>query len=176
LRIKCSLHNHSTNSDGSLPPEKMVARIADKGFKVIAITDHDWITVVLKEYLPDDVIYLRGYEWTARNNLHIIKLETPSREHPELAMLDWIAHPSRWHSIDEALNLVRSYKLNGLEKCNRNIEQYIEELLGVVEFGVDDAHNEWMIGHNWIEIETDSLDKYTVIEKLKSGEFEIMRK
>lgn len=35
------LHSHSTHSDGTLSPEALVARAADRGLKVLALTDHD---------------------------------------------------------------------------------------------------------------------------------------
>jgi len=35
------LHTHSTASDGALPPAGLVARAADRGVTVLALTDHD---------------------------------------------------------------------------------------------------------------------------------------
>ncbi|MBK1699848.1 PHP domain-containing protein [Thiococcus pfennigii] len=35
------LHSHSTASDGTLPPEQLVARAAAAGVEVLALTDHD---------------------------------------------------------------------------------------------------------------------------------------
>jgi len=173
MLIKCSLHNHSTNSDGKLKPEKMVRAIANKGYKVIALTDHDWITYIREEDLPKDIIYLTGYE-LSKPNLHIIKLETPSRNRPDLARIDFLAHPARWGmSTSEILKTVREYKLDGVEYCNSKTIQYSERIKGIIEVGVDDSHNENMILWNWIELETDSFDKETIIEMLKKGEFVI---
>ena len=61
-----------------------------------------------------------------------------------------------------------------MEKCNRNWIQYQGHFKDLVEFGVDDTHSPEMIGKNWIEIETDSFDKETILEKLKSGDFTIV--
>ncbi len=38
---RVDLHSHSTASDGSLTPEQLVARAANLGIEVLAITDHD---------------------------------------------------------------------------------------------------------------------------------------
>ncbi|MFN2166289.1 MAG: PHP domain-containing protein, partial [Anaerolineae bacterium] len=43
VRSRVDLHCHTTASDGSLAPEKLVARAAGLGIKVLAITDHDTI-------------------------------------------------------------------------------------------------------------------------------------
>lgn len=39
--IDIDLHSHSSVSDGSLPPEAVVARAAAQGVRVFALTDHD---------------------------------------------------------------------------------------------------------------------------------------
>ncbi|MDB5808314.1 MAG: phosphatase [Betaproteobacteria bacterium] len=41
LSLSPDLHSHSTYSDGTLAPEALVARAADRGLKVLALTDHD---------------------------------------------------------------------------------------------------------------------------------------
>ncbi len=40
--LRCALHAHTTNSDGELPPDKLVRHYEWAGFDVLAITDH-WI-------------------------------------------------------------------------------------------------------------------------------------
>jgi len=39
--MKADLHLHSTVSDGILTPEELVRRAAERGFRVIALSDHD---------------------------------------------------------------------------------------------------------------------------------------
>ena len=39
--ITFDLHCHSTYSDGTLPPEALIARAAQRGVSVLALTDHD---------------------------------------------------------------------------------------------------------------------------------------
>ena len=40
--LRCALHTHTTNSDGQMPPEQLVAHYAWADFDVLAITDH-WV-------------------------------------------------------------------------------------------------------------------------------------
>jgi hypothetical protein len=179
MLIKCSLHNHTILSDGALSPHELLHTLKDRGFKVITITDHNNWTLPHRLQIPKDIIFLNGVEWTFR--YHIIKIELPLdinyrslnwRDRIDLAKIDWLAHPGRWGlSIEKIKELVRAYKLDGVEKCNRNWYQYEGSIKGVVEYGVDDVHSIDMIGKNWIEIETDSFDKETIIEKLKKGDF-----
>ncbi len=38
--LRCALHAHSTVSDGDLPPQGSGPPVRDRGFDVLAITDH----------------------------------------------------------------------------------------------------------------------------------------
>lgn len=177
--IKCSLHNHTTLSDGIMSPHELLYSLKDKGFKVIAITDHNNWTLPHRLQIPEDIIFINGIEWSFR--WHIIKLELPIdisyrsinwKDRLDLARIDWLAHPGRYGLSKERIKeLIRSYKLDGVEKCNRTWSQYNGSIDNVVEYGVDDVHSSNMIGWNWIEIDTDSFDKETIIEKLKTGDF-----
>jgi hypothetical protein len=40
--LRCALHAHTTNSDGELPPGKLVRHYERAGFDVLAVTDH-WV-------------------------------------------------------------------------------------------------------------------------------------
>ena len=40
--LRCALHAHTTNSDGDLPPDKLVRHYEWAGYDVLAITDH-WV-------------------------------------------------------------------------------------------------------------------------------------
>lgn len=39
--VYADLHTHTSRSDGQLSPEELVARAADRGIQVLAVTDHD---------------------------------------------------------------------------------------------------------------------------------------
>src|SRR6476661_2713231 len=40
LWLRCALHAHTTESDGDLPPDKLVEHYERAGYDVLAITDH----------------------------------------------------------------------------------------------------------------------------------------
>jgi hypothetical protein len=40
--LRCALHAHTTNSDGDLPPDKLVRHYEWAGYDVLAVTDH-WV-------------------------------------------------------------------------------------------------------------------------------------
>jgi hypothetical protein len=44
--LKCALHTHTTESDGSLTPERLAVNYRDSGYDVMAITDHWRRTIV----------------------------------------------------------------------------------------------------------------------------------
>jgi len=184
LKVKASLHNHTVLSDGFMTPEELIHTLRKKGFRVIAITDHNTWTLPHPAQIPEDVVFLNGVEWTFR--WHIIKLELPLRHEVralswtdllDLARIDWLAHPARWGlNPNQIRRLIREYKLDGAELFNRCHRQFEGEIPDAIHLAVDDVHARGMIGKCWIEIETDSLDKETILEKIKRGEFHIERR
>lgn len=61
--LRCALHAHTTNSDGELPPDKLVGHYERAGFDVLAITDH-WVRTV--EPSTEGLLVLPGTELDAR--------------------------------------------------------------------------------------------------------------
>ena len=59
--FKTNLHTHSTISDGTLSPEGLKKAYKDKGFQVLAITDHER-PAEHQRLTDDDFIMLTGYE------------------------------------------------------------------------------------------------------------------
>ncbi|MBQ4631667.1 MAG: PHP domain-containing protein [Clostridia bacterium] len=58
---KANLHCHSTVSDGKLTPEELKKAYTDKGYSIIAYTDHD--VLIDQQHLTDDkFLALNGYE------------------------------------------------------------------------------------------------------------------
>jgi len=58
---KANLHCHSTVSDGKLTPEELKKAYMDKGYSIIAYTDHD--VLIDQQHLTDDkFLALNGYE------------------------------------------------------------------------------------------------------------------
>lgn len=58
---KANLHSHSTVSDGAMSPEEMKKMYMDKGYSIIAYTDHN-ILIGHNELTDDNFLALNGYE------------------------------------------------------------------------------------------------------------------
>jgi predicted metal-dependent phosphoesterase TrpH len=75
------LHCHSTVSDGLLSPPELVAYAANRGVKVLALTDHDdmsGLKAARKEALKHDIKFINGVEISVtwkRRTLHIVGLK-----------------------------------------------------------------------------------------------------
>jgi len=82
---KANLHCHSTNSDGLVSPDEVVRSYKERGFQVLAITDHNYITPV-EQYQTADFVCIPGYEWTSPTK-HMTILEA-KRVYPE-GLLAW---------------------------------------------------------------------------------------
>ncbi len=75
------LHCHSTISDGLLSPPELVAYAANRGVKVLALTDHDdmsGLQAARKAALKHDIKFINGVEISVtwkRRTLHIVGLK-----------------------------------------------------------------------------------------------------
>ena len=58
---KANLHCHSTLSDGRLTPEQLKKAYMDKGYSIIAYTDHD-IMLDHSDLAEENFLPLRSYE------------------------------------------------------------------------------------------------------------------
>lgn len=180
MRIKLSLHNHSQMSDGYFTVSGLLKVLNDAKFDVVAITDHNTVTVphTLQICGAGDMLILRGVEVTFPR-MHIISIE-PSVTNMGLiglvrsAAVSWLAHPifsqifPPWPS-----KIVEREKLDGIELyCGGHIA-YKGDFDGPL-YAVDDLHIPSHINTSWMEMDVDSKDKDTILEKLKSGDFEVV--
>jgi PHP domain len=60
--LRCQLHSHTTNSDGTATPSELVAHYRDAGFDVLAITDHYHVS----DHPGDGLLVIASSELTAR--------------------------------------------------------------------------------------------------------------
>lgn len=90
--LRCALHTHTTNSDGELPPDKLVRHYEWAGFDVLAITDH-WVRTEAPS--TERLLVLPSIELNARldgraHDAHVLALGVgadPERPEGELATL-----------------------------------------------------------------------------------------
>ncbi|OOZ14537.1 phosphatase [Solemya velum gill symbiont] len=80
MQIKYDFHSHSTASDGTLTPSRLVARAADMGVHVLALTDHDTLEGLeeaRQAALEHDIRIVTGAEisvtWNGQT-VHIVAL------------------------------------------------------------------------------------------------------
>ncbi len=100
--LLAELHCHSTNSDGKLTPEEIVAIYEEKGYDILAITDHD----VLTKVSSDKMIIIPACEWTAVKekpffNGHLLiyflkEMPVSLNEAVSKGVLICVAHPITW--------------------------------------------------------------------------------
>ena len=78
--LKAALHTHSTESDGTLPPARLVTTYEEAGFDVVAITDHWRLTEVPS---TDRVLTVRGAElgWDLARPNYATQSGMPSEQH-----------------------------------------------------------------------------------------------
>ena len=75
---RVDLHCHTTASDGGLSPKDLVARAADLGIEVLAITDHDTtegVPAALAEGQRQGMVVVPGVEISAvsgREEIHLL--------------------------------------------------------------------------------------------------------
>jgi len=183
MRIKLSLHNHTNCSDGYFSVGGLLRFLKDEGYDVVAITDHNTYTVPhpiqIRENKVEDLLILRGIEVTFPR-LHIICLEPIKHETVkdclDTARVSYIAHPS-FSGLNpfDCQMICDKYHLDGVEMYNNGFINFKGKIDGNLYAG-DDLHIPSQVMTSWTEMDVDSLDKETIIEKLISGDFEIFNK
>jgi len=74
--LRCALHAHTTNSDGDLPPDKLVRHYEWAGYDVLAITDH-WVRTVersTKKLLVIPSVELNATAGGPEQDAHVLAL------------------------------------------------------------------------------------------------------
>jgi hypothetical protein len=169
-------------SDGFFPPEELLHFLKLKGFDVAAITDHRTHTIPTE--IPEGLLFLDGIEyWDDHHGGEIVGL-CPDMAHPTLdsTKIAWFAHPRYYrHDLNFMLkSIVLNESIYGAELWNNSELQLDEDQEkwfrseGAILYSVDDLHIPEQVMYNWMEMEVDSVDIDTVIENLKSGDFEIL--
>ena len=180
MQIRLGLHNHSQMSDGFFTVGGLLRYLKDSGYDVVAITDHNTYTVPhpiqLRENKVEDLLILRGIEVTFPQ-IHIICLEPIKHETVKdclaTARISYIAHPS-FSGLNpfDCHMICDKYHLDGVEVYNGGHINFKGDLDGNLYAG-DDLHIPRQVLTSWIEMDVDSLDKETVLEKLKVGDYKL---
>jgi len=105
--VRADLHCHSSASDGTRPPQEVVARASAAGLDAFALTDHDTVAGIpaATAALPPGLMLISGMELSCRRNgysLHLLSyLFDPDQ--PELAAQCVAIRASR---VDRAKTMV----------------------------------------------------------------------
>ncbi len=192
---KTALHVHSNTSDGDVPYKERIQQYRDKGFDVVAITDH-WKTNDISGLSSENFLVISGMEFHPKGN-HFVGINVPFgfnaeqyKEEPQKAIdamnaagaVVFYAHPY-WlgHTLDDMLS-VNGYA--GMEVYNSGCELGIgkgyndvhwQQLLekGHILSGVatDDVHNTQNVGLAWTMIKAKKLTVEAVLDSLRTGSF-----
>lgn len=137
-QIKSNLHVHTNKSDGSDTIQEVLDKHAELGYGVLAITDHDHLTLPWKDTNDEGILIPKGLNLISGNeyskNIHHINgffinvidiftsEEDTLRHIEEQGGIAHLNHPGRYEEdVEWYLNLYSKYKsLVGLEVINKN--------------------------------------------------------
>jgi predicted metal-dependent phosphoesterase TrpH len=196
---KAALHVHTTTSDGDVDVPTRLKQYKDKGFHVVAITDHRQ-TNDLSGYSSGDFLAVSGIEFHPKTYSgapahHFVGIGLPhpyeyNNNLPAQEMVDDIkrkgakvfyAHPY-WtgHTFIEMTEVTGYLGVEvhnaGCENSN-NAEGHIhwDQMLnkGYVLSGIatDDVHKSSEVGKGWTVIKAPKLDEKSILDALENGCF-----
>ncbi|MGM0494964.1 MAG: metallophosphoesterase [Armatimonadota bacterium] len=119
-QYKANLHTHTTQSDGKLDPSQVIDEYHQRGYDILAITDHNRNTWPWTDFERDPaefgMLAISGNELSRHHHTGALfcQLETEETDHEaalrEVAELDGLAilyHPGRyWQPAEDAPNTV----------------------------------------------------------------------
>jgi len=196
---KANLHTHSTTSDGDTSPEQRVAQFKEKGYSILALTDH-WKTNDVSQWTQKDFLVISGMEIHPASPLpgdcyHLVCLNVPQGfTVPEgldaNSMIDRVkqaggeviyAHPY-WcgHNINHAV-LLKGYIATEVfnATCTKIGKGYssvqwddmLMHGINVPAVAVDDCHCGRDRFMGWTMIKAKELTVSTVMDALRTGSF-----
>jgi len=197
---KGNLHAHTTNSDGRLSPEEVVAFYRAAGYDFLSITDHEVVTWMEAsrdpEFLLMPGVELSGDRSEIGERFHILGfgLETigePPAERTTQQAIEWItahggaavlAHPY-WSGHTRA-DLIRWTGHIGIEIFNTTCQVGIAKGSSVVHWddllnwgqcpwglAVDDCHSTRSAGQAAILVKSSELTQASIMAAIRSGHF-----
>ncbi len=198
--LRGNLHTHTTISDGSRPPEQVIAAYEQLGYDFLALTDHDAFAPAREYQAGTRLILLPGVEVTARGP-HILQLGLEAVQEPAVdrqQVLDFITakgglavlnHPNwQWHFNHFPQELMQSLNgATGIEIYNAVIDRLEGAALAtdrwdrllsqdkwVWGFANDDSHYPTDDGRAWNMVQWDATAAPTagdILDALRKGRF-----
>jgi hypothetical protein len=199
--LRCALHAHTTNSDGDLPPDKLVGHYERGGYDVLAITDH-WVRTVersTRQTLVIPSVELNAWCGGPEHDAHVLALgveadpEIPENEFAPLQeVVDWIAAngglPYLAHTYWSGLRTEQWEScagLLGIEVWNAgceleigrgdstiHLDEALERGRGFFALATDDSHHPGFdSGFAWTMVRAAERSQEAVLEALRDGSF-----
>lgn len=192
--FKGNLHTHSTQSDGLLSPDEVIAWYRSRGYDFVALSDH-WF-YARGEAADQDFITLSAAE-VQGSRYHLLSLglsELPPREWAEQRQsvidhlkaqgaLCYIAHP--YWTGQNSTEIQELHSLDGLEVFNAVCEasrgtgyarvhwdDCLSAGLRLTGLAVDDSHwrHDWE-GIGYVMVRSRALDESSILQALAQGYF-----
>lgn len=136
--LKYDLHCHSTRSDGVLQPRELVARAAERGVDVLALTDHDEVSGLAEARcaaVETGIRFVDGVEISVDWNgctLHIVGLGID----PNSAELVEGLESIRAGRVERAVRIAAGLAAAGIDGCLEGARRYVTNaaLIGRTHF------------------------------------------
>lgn len=196
--FKANFHTHTTTSDGEFSAPERVRQYREKGYQVLAITDHDWTNDV-SGLSDDEILVLSGMEvhpdCPGADCYHLVLLNLPhgfsrADEPDPNAIISKvkavggevvICHPY-WcgHNVSHLLPIqgavaVEVYNATctkiGKGLSSVHWDDMLDAGMILPAVAVDDAHRGRDIFMGWTMIKAESLDVDAVMGALRTGCF-----
>lgn len=195
--LRGNLHAHTTESDGTRPPENVLADYAARGYDFLAVSDHDTFVDPAGYRSETGLVLVPAVEVSA-NGPHLLHVGAAGAVTPvenRQAVLDAIRegegfavanHPN-WQEADphwseDDLRALDGFA--GIEIYNGLIESHPgvalatdlwDRLLtaGQRVWGLanDDAHRGWEVGRAWNVVQVEQRTPRAVVDALAAGRF-----
>ncbi len=195
--LRGNLHTHTTFSDGTRPPEEIIADYESRGYDYLAISDHDVFVDPETYRHRTDMVLLPAVEVSA-NGPHILHINATDavepREDRQAVVTDivgqgafavmnhpnWLRHFS--HCPQETLEQVEGYagieiyngvieRLPGSSLATDRWDRLLAEGRRIWGFGTDDCHRPEDVGLGWSVVQADERTPEAVVDSLRTGRF-----
>ena len=195
---KASLHTHSTNSDGSYSPSKVIELYKDHGYDVLAFTDHGFVTKI-QDLDSQGLTLIQSLEMHPKGPRHILwhlvalnvsndfvydgKMEAQAlidRAVADGAMVIcahpyWCGFTSEEVASLKNISAIEVYNTStryiGRQFCMQIWDELSDKGLVYPATAVDDMHSSHDLFRGWTIIAAEDKSVASVVDALKHGQF-----
>ncbi|WP_353893692.1 hypothetical protein PRVXH_000452 [Proteinivorax hydrogeniformans] len=194
---KANLHSHTTNSDGKLDPDQVIAEYYNRDYGILSITDHNHVTWPWSDYTKTDsvgMLSVQGNEIS--NNHHMLSYFTDYKssltnkkevltEIGEKGGLVVMAHPGRYNAsagwyaelYEKHPNLIGFEAINQGNRYSDDLKLW-DKVLSILPadnlvwgFSNDDMHKHEHLGRDWNVFLLTELSEQNLKNAMIKGQF-----